>query len=348
MVEAVVLACLSGLDLALVFGYRLGLFGVSPTLLFVLSLAVLGWLIARLSEVAVGALEKFSKAAGAPPYLTGVLSSLASSLPEIALTLIAVMSGDPEVVEVAVLTVMMSVGAATVIVSATAAVASIKSGRGVVEVPKEAMSDELNAIAFTLTAYLALSLVSMARLFSGHSNQLPRTVGLILLLAYFSYILTLVSRAGGRRRGTGGAARHLLVGLAAMVPIFISAEVLVYLVEELTTAGGLDAVHAAAALALVGTVPENGVAIVSAAKGDVEIGLGNAMSGVTILALLAVGIVASVRPIPLDDYVVAQMGVTTASALILKFSVRDDGKVDLGEAILMVALQALAFDLLLT
>ncbi len=331
------------------FGYRFGSIELSPTLLFVVSLVVLGWLIARSSEVAVVALEEFSTAAGAPPYLTGVLSSLASSLPEIALTLTAIMSGDPEVVEVAVLTVMMSVGAATVIVSATAAVASIKSGRGVVEVPKEAMSDELNAIAFTLTAYLALSLVSMARLFSGHSNQLPRSVGPILLVAYLSYIVMLASRAGGRRERTGGgAAKHLAVGLAAMIPVFLSAEVLVYLVEELISAGGLDVVHAAAALTLVGTVPENGVAIISAAKGDVEIGLGNALSGVTILALLAVGLVATVRPIPLDDYVVAQMGVTTSSALMLKFSVRDDGKIDLGEAILMVALQALAFDLLLT
>jgi len=331
-----------------VFGYRLGWIHVSPLAMFVASLVILGWLIARSSEAAVVSLGKFSAAAGAPPYLTGVLSSLASSLPEIALTLTAIMSGDPEVVEVAVLTVMMSVGTATVIVSATAAAASIKSGRGMVEVPKEAMSDELNAIAFTLTAYLALSIVSMARLFSGHSDHLPRSVGPILLTAYLSYVVMLASRAGERREGSGGSARHLAAALAAMLPVFLSAEVLVYLVEELISLGGLDVVHAAAALALVGTVPENGVAIVSAAKGDVEIGLGNALSGVTILALLAVGLVATVRPILLDDYVVAQMGVTTASALMLKFSVRDDGKIDLGEAILMAALQVLAFDLLLT
>jgi len=346
--ELAALAAASAADLGLVWGYFLAKVHVDPLLLFIMSLAILGWLITRASEVSVEALVEFAEATGSPPYIAGVVSSLASNLPEIALIATALASKEPEVVEVAVLAVMISVGTSILLVSATTFAGSIKSGLRAIAVPKEALIDELNAVAFTLTAYLALTLVSMARLFTGGSTHLPRGVGVILVLSYISYVLTLASRAEGRRARRSRAIRHLLVALIGTVPVFVSAEVLVRLVEDLIALRGFDVVHAAMAIAVVGTVPENGVAIISAAKGEVEVGLGNTLSSVTILALLAVGIVGVVVPIPLDAYVVAQLGVTAASTLLLKFSIRDDGKIDVGEAIFMVSLQALAFDLLLT
>jgi len=346
--ELAFLAVASAADLGLVWGYFSARVYIDPLLLFAVSLVILGWLITRSSEVCVETLVDFAEVTGSPPYVAGVISSLASNLPEIALIAAALTSKEPEVVEVAVLAVMISVGTSILLVSATTFAGAIKRGLKAIEVPKEALTDELNAVAFTLTAYLALALVSMARLFTGHSDNLPRGVGVILVLSYASYILTLASRAERREAKRGEAVKPLLVAIMGTIPILVSAEVLVRLVEELVTLRGFDVIHAATAIAIVGTVPEHGVAIVSASKGEIEVGLGNTLSSVTTLALLAVGIVGIVVPIPLDDYVVAQLGVTAASTLLLKFSIRDDGKIDVGEAVFMIALQALAFDLLLT
>ncbi|HDD68867.1 MAG TPA: hypothetical protein ENG61_00725, partial [Candidatus Korarchaeota archaeon] len=76
--------------------------------------------------------------------------------------------------------------------------------------------------------------------------------------------------------------------------------------------------------------------------------LGNSIGGLTQVALLVVGLIALLAPVPLDAYVTTQFAVTSASMLMLKFFVRDDGRIDIGEALMMVALQMLAFDVLLS
>ena len=340
-------ACLAAAALHL--AAYLGALEMDPLVELALTVPAMGWLAVRASEEMVEGLRGISESVGISPYVAGVLGSLASNTPDVLITLFAALSGSEEMVEVAVLSSMMGVGFSIGLVATSVLAAWATAGGRAVEVPREALTDELNALAFTLTAYLALSVASVARLLGGRESHLPVGTGLLLIGAYLSYLAASLSRQRLRGEGEKGAAlRHLVrVGLSVAL-VVAAAHMMVSSTERVVEGGGLTLVQASAVLAFVGVVPEHSSAVVAALRGEVDVAMGTSLGSVTQTALLVVGVLASVVPLPLDDYVVAQMGVTAASALLLKFFVRDDGRVDVGESAMLILLQALAFELMLT
>lgn len=352
--ESLAIALVLALNVLAIISFERGALHVPALPLFVVSLAVVSWAIGRSSEVVVDGLEDFARDLGFPSYSMGVLSSLASTIPELTMTLMAVAAGTPEMVEVAVLASLSSVGMGILLLSSVTFILSLRTGKASIEVPREVLKEELNAVVFTLSAYLVLSLLALAHLGLGdEASFMPRGVGFILTTVYISYILRLffLSRSKGEvsaeKRASKGlsAVFKLLLGLCG---ILIAGWAIVSLTEMLISRTGFQAVHAALALAAVGTLPEHGVAVVCALKGKTELALGNSIGGLSQIALLVVGLIAFLAPVPIDAYVTTQFAVTSASMLMLKFFVRDDGRIDIGEALMMVFLQILAFDMLLS
>lgn len=350
-VELVLMVLALGLNALAIRMFQEGTLIVPSLPLFIVSLIIVSWAIGRSSEVVVEGLDEVVQVLGFPSYSLGVVSSLASTLPELTMTLMAVASGTAEMVEVAVLASLSSVGLGILLLSSVTFISSAKAGKASIEVPREVLAEELNAVAFTLSAYLVLSLLALAHLGLGEGSSMPRGVGFILTVVYISYLLRLVlSFEDGKKTVSRGVydKKVVLKLLMGLIGIFFAGWLIVSFTETLVSRAGLKVVHAALALAAVGTLPEHGVAIVCAFKGKTELALGNSIGGLTQIALLVVGLIALLAPIPLDAYVTTQFAVTSASMLMLKFFVRDDGRIDIGEALMMVALQVLAFDVLLS
>lgn len=352
--ESVAIAFALAINVFAVISFEKGILQVPALPLFVASLAVVSWVIGRSSEVVVEGLEEVAQELGFPGYSMGVLSSLASTIPELTMTLMAVAAGTPEMVEVAVIASLSSVGMGILLLSSVTFISSLRTGKASIQVPKEVLTEELNAVVFTLSAYLVLSLLAVAHLGLGEdSSFMPRGVGFILTTVYLSYILRLFFPSGSRRvarteKRAAIEASAIFKLLAGLVGVLLAGWAIVSLTETLLSRTGFQAVHAALALAAVGTLPEHGVAVVCALKGKTDLALGNSIGGLSQIALLVVGLIAFLAPIPIDAYVTTQFAVTSASMLMLKFFLRDDGRIDIGEALMMVALQILAFDVLLS
>ncbi len=358
--ESIALIFALALNFLAVITFQKGSFQVKALPLFIASLIVVSWIIGRSSDIFVAGLEDVARDLGFPSYSMGVLSSLASTIPELTMTLMAVAKGTAEMVEVAIIASLSSVGMGILLISSVTFISSLKSGKASIEVPREVLTEELNAVVFTLSAYLVLSLLALAHMGLGEegSSLMPKGVGIILTVVYISYLLRLFFSGKGEEEGEGRRDKadigeikisysiiKLIIGLFG---ILLAGWLIVSLTETLISRTGFKAVHAALALAAVGTLPEHGVAIVCAAKGKIDLALGNTIGGLSQIALLVVGLIASLAPVPIDAYVTTQFAVTSASMLMLKFFVRDDGKIDVGEALMMVALQILAFDVLLS
>jgi len=354
--ESLAIALVLALNVLAIISFERGALHVPALPLFVVSLAVVSWAIGRSSEVVVDGLEDFARDLGFPSYSMGVLSSLASTIPELTMTLLAVAAGTPEMVEVGVLASLSSVGMGILLLSSVTFISSLRTGKASIEVPREVLKEELNAVVFTLSAYLVLSLLALAHLgLRDEASFMPRGVGFILTTVYISYILRLFFLSGNKGKGEVSAEKRVSKGLSTvfrlllgLCGILIAGWAIVSLTETLISRTGFQAVHAALALAAVGTLPEHGVAIVCALKGKIDLALGNSIGGLSQIALLVVGLIAFLAPVPIDAYVTTQFAVTSASMLMLKFFVRDDGRIDIGEALMLVALQILAFDVLLS
>ncbi len=352
--ESLAIALVLALNVLAIISFERGALLIPAIPLFLVSLAVVSWAIGRSSEVVVDGLERVAQDLGFPSYSMGVLSSLASTIPELTMTLMAVAAGTPEMVEVAVIASLSSVGMGILLLSSVTFISSIRTGKAWIEVPRQVLTEELNAVVFTLSAYLVLSLLALAHLgLGGGASFMPRGVGFILTTVYISYILRLFFLSGNEDKVDSGRKASmqlstvfkLLLGLSG---VLIAGWAIVSLTETLISRTGFQAVHAALALAAVGTLPEHGVAVVCAIKGKTELALGNSIGGLSQIALLVVGLIAFLAPVPIDAYVTTQFAVTSASMLMLKFFVRDDGRIDVAEALMMVALQILAFDVLLS
>ncbi len=319
----------------------------------ILTFAVGAWVIFRASEVAVSGIDGLSSALGVPGYVAGVGAALVSSLPELTITLVAVSSGFPTLVEAAVLSVIASVGFGLIMLAALVLLHAVKFG-GPMRLPREVLTLELDAFAFTASSYSVLATLALILFVEsgGSGASLPRSAGAILVAVYLSYLIHMLSsrEAGGGQTGRSGAgptsvAIEAVAGIAAVV---LAGGAVVHATEALLNQAHLGRVQAALALALVGTVPEHAVAFTAASAGRGDIGLGNLLGGFTQLSLLVVGLIAATADVPADPYVIVQLAVASASMAMLKLFSRDDGAIDAGEAGLMAALQLLAFDLLLS
>ncbi len=338
--------------------------GIEATWMILLGIVVGIWLAFRPSEWAVEGIESISGHLGLTAYVAGMLTSLASNMPEAVISGIAAWEGytsiRPELLDIAVLSVLIAAGFNMLLLGFTIMIST--KGAEDMDVPEEAIKKDSVLIRWTIVALLsmfALGVVELAS--SGGANDLkfPAMASLVLFFSYLIYGTVLTS--GDVVDEKEAAVPHHskrsagILSLIGFIGIFLAGEILTHSVDELLTTQhhiisglGDEVTIAAFILGAAGALPEHGIALIAAAKGKIGIAIGNLIGGVLQIVLLVMGGIGVIVPIPLDHYVLFQIVVIAGSLWFLKRAITDDHRLDFFEGAMIVLLQAYVFVLLLS
>ncbi|MHA1246652.1 MAG: sodium:calcium antiporter [Candidatus Thorarchaeota archaeon] len=338
-------------------------FVLSDTVLTIMFGLIMGtWLAFRPSEWAVEGIESAAGHARMTTYMAGMLSSLASNMPEAVVSGFAAYAGyaqnNMDMLDIAVLSVLIAAGFNMLLLGLTIIIST--KGKGAMEVPEEAIKKDSVLIRWTIVALSCMFALGMVDFVSQATPdpRFPPLGAFVLLLSYVMYAGALM---GGERAEDSRIAvpRHsrstaLLLTLAGFVGIFFAGEVLtssveILLKEQHTVISQVaDPVTIAAfILGAAGALPEHGIALMAAARGKVGLAVGNLVGGILQIVLLVMGGIGVFVPIPLDRYVLFQIVVIAGSLWFLKRAITDDHKLDLFEGAMIVLLQAYVFILLI-
>lgn len=318
-----------------------------------------GWLVFRPVEEAIRGIEGICAAYGISTYMGGVLISLASNTPEAAILGFTLwrgyVSGNIEFMEVAVLTVLSTIGFNILLLGLVIVVAAGK--KNFIEVPPEALEKELELVRFTVAALMAIFALGVIDVIFSSGQRtfyIPKEAAVLMVAAYITYLIF----AGRGVPPTEEVAKEevdirksvisLIVGFTGL---FIGAHILVHGVEMILTkeavAGfGDPIIMSGLILGLMSAVPEHAVALVGAMKGQIDFPLGNLLGSLSQVVLLILGGVAIVVPIILDKYVLFQILITAICIWFLKRSILDDEKLDSFEGVMIMLIQVFVFTLL--
>jgi len=340
-------------------------------ILLVLGLGMGMWLAFRPSEWAVEGIESLAGHRGYTAYVAGLLSSLASNMPEAVISGLAAWSGythpDPvlgaELLDIAILSVLIAAGFNMLLLGFTIVIAT--RGKGAMDVPIEVIKKDSVLIRWTIVALVSMFALGVLDLITtsatGSIHTFPREASAVLMISYVVYAFSL---KGGEVGETEDApkvdAPHFskrnttLLVMIGFVGIFFAGEMLTFSVETLletqhaliSTLG--DPVYIAALiLGAAGALPEHGIAVIAATKGKVGLAIGNLVGGVLQIILLVAGGIGIFVPIPLDRYVLFQIVVLAGSLWFLKRNLTDDKKLDMFEGLMIILLQAYVFLLII-
>jgi Ca2+/Na+ antiporter len=328
----------------LVAGALLAVLGPEGLPYSILSMVVGFAIVVLVGEPMVEGLKEFSVQTGLSGHVTGIISSLASNLPEGVMTAFMVLS--PQLREVAILTVMLASAFNGLLLGVL--VVMLTYGGGAIKMPKEGMVQdiEIMRIAIALCMIVFGAGVIMNLFSSNRSAILPIEVPIFLLLAYFSYLYFISRGVNERAEGeTHGAEAHgrgwVAPVLMGLVGIVIAAELISGSSEYLVHMFDLHVVIAATLIGFAGSVPEHGIALIGARQGQVEMGVSNLLSGITQSIMLIFPLLALIVPVHLDGYVLYQFLAIAVTLWIVKKSIIDDNRLTLDEGISILIIHTL-------
>ncbi len=349
----------------LIFYFYLRFTGIEPTLVLILGLVGGTWLAFRPSEWAVEGMESAAGHLGYTAYVAGMLSSLASNMPEAVISGIAAFNGwstgNQELLDIAVLSVLIAAGFNMLLLGFTIIIST--RGKPDMEVPEEAIKKDSVLIRWTFVALLsmfALGVMDMVSPDAPMDPRFPPAASFVLFLSYVIYAGVLktgdVVDDEKKPRAIASHSRKTasILALLGFIGIFFAGEMLTHSVEillvdyqgQISLIGNHVAI-AALILGAAGALPEHGIAVIAAAKGKVGIAVGNLIGGVLQIVLLVMGGIGMFVPIPLDRYVLFQIMVIAGSLWFLKQAITDDHKLDFFEGAMIILLQAYVFVLLI-
>ncbi len=333
--------------------------------LFIVLLGITGgiWLAFRPSEWAVEGVESVSGHRGYTTYVAGILSSLASNMPEAMISGLTAFNGftqnRPELLTIAILSVLIAGGFNMLLLGITIVISTRKKDD--IPVPEEAIKKDSVLIRWTIVALasmFALGIVDVT--FSGGTGNplFPWEASLILFLSYILYSVDLMrgEEVENVERAHPHHSRRSASILCALgfLGIFFAGELLTSSVDVLLTTydAQISSVAnpitiAALILGAAGAIPEHGIAIVAAMKGKVGIAVGNLIGGILQILLLVMGGIGIFVPIPMNRYVLFQIVVIAGSLWFLARAISDDNKLDTFEGMMIILLQAYVFALLI-
>jgi len=309
--------------------------GLAGAMLEAWPLALLGGLagVVGFGEVTVHGLELATRALGLSGYASGVMVNSLAVVPELFLAYSigsrGVEEGNPLLVELAVLTVMVGAGFTLAVLGLVALM-----GPGGLRVTREAAEIELPLIRATVASIGVVVLYALVEAaYVGRTPLDPLEASVTLLVFFAVYMYWVASR--GRTRGEGGLgwSPWLLGGLAGLVT---SAEAMSSGVEAFTHGMGLGA--AGLLVGLVGAAPEAALNLLAAKRGRREeagYGLIAAVSATVLLVYAALGLL---LPLPLDRYIVYVLGVLAAGLWLTARSLETGEMLDRNEALLITLL----------
>ena len=320
------------------------------------------WFVWKPPEFSVYGLKGIGKSLGISQYTAGTLSSLASNVPEAVLIGLSfyssITSGNPEMMDIALIMVLATIGFNIILLGV---VVIIGAEEGAIQVPKEALEYDVELYRFVFVGLLALIFYFVAHMTFLYSTgktmtvAIPRYFSLILFLAYPLYLWlspkSVSEKVESDLSGKAGAIYFTLGNIG----ILFGGEMIVSNVEELLFHSraiiesiGDPIIVIAMILALLGAIPENFVAVRAARRGNVNIGLGNLLGGISQIILLILAGIGIFVEIPLDKYTLFQLALVALQFWFIKRSILDDQKLDRFEGVMIILFQLLAFALLIT
>jgi Ca2+/Na+ antiporter len=305
-------------------------------------------IVVLVGEPMVEGLKEFGSSFGLSPHVTGIISSLASNLPEGVMTFFMIMS--PELREVAILTVMLASAFNGLLLGILVVMLTFRGGA--ITLKKEAMEHdvEIMRIAIALCGIIFGVGVILNIFADGGNVYLPIEAPIFLLISYAGYLFFVsrghshVEEESHREPRRRGWVTPVLLGLLGIV---ISAELIAGSSEYLVHMFDLHVVIAATLIGFAGSIPEHGIALIGARQGHVEMGVSNLLSGIVQSIMLIFPILALIVPVHLDGYVIYQFLAIAVTLWIVKKAIVDDHRLTLDEglSILMIhILGILLFD----
>jgi cation:H+ antiporter len=347
----------------LIFYFYLRFAGIEPTIVLILGIIGGVWLAFRPSEWAVEGFESAAGHLGFTAYVAGMLSSLASNMPEAVISGIAAFdgytTGNQDLLDIAVLSILIAAGFNMLLLGITIVIST--KGKEDMNVPEEAIKKDSVLIRWTFVALLsmfALGVLDMASPDAPVNPRFPAVASFVLFLSYIIYAAALatgdVVEDAEKAKASHSKRTATILAVMGFIGIFFAGEILTHSVEMLLidyhdVIGLLGNQVAIAALILgaAGALPEHGIAVVAAIKGKVGLAVGNLIGGVLQIVLLIMGGIGMFVPIPLDRYVLFQIMVIAGSLWFLKRAITDDHKLDFFEGAMIILLQAYVFVLLI-
>jgi Ca2+/Na+ antiporter len=309
---------------------------------FSLLALLLGFAIVILtSEPMIEGLRSLGQQTGLSPHVIGIISSLASNLPEGAMTAFMVLS--PDLREVAILAVLLASAFNGLLLSILVIMLTYKGGA--IEMPKESMEQDIEIMRITIALCVIVfgSGIILNLFNAGYGAVLPIEVPIFLILTYLGYLYFISKKKNIKQldtvsKGTSHGRGWLTPILLGLAGILIAAELISGSAEFLVHRFELHVVIAATIIGFAGSIPEHGIAVIGALQGHVEMGVSNLLSGIIQSIMLIFPLLAFIVPVQLDGYVLYQFLAIAVTLWIVKKSITDDHRLtfDEGFSILLI------------
>jgi cation:H+ antiporter len=296
-----------------VFAILIVIFNFSKHLLDPLLLVFfmfIGLMIAILaSEKAVGGMEILGKKLGLTPYVSGVLSSLASNSPELAIGAFAILSGK---VEFAIAFIIIATGFNILMLGLLIILGNYKR-KGPIIIPEEVKEIEVPIVrvAIVIVGSIFVYGIVLFVLETGPETVpfLPYEANVIMVVVYLFYLYFIIrhnlqkqsqKNSTQQDKEEGSHASHsvsrgfvISVLVLAFAMIFFAGEMISSSVEIFLEYDPIfNEFQLAFFIGAAASIPEHAIALLAVRhKGGIELGLGNLIAGSMQNLLLMTGLV---------------------------------------------------------
>lgn len=351
--------------------FLLANFVYSDVFLLILSgMAFAIWLVFRASHLAIDGLESLGAYVGLSAYIIGVLSSLASNTPEAVVSALTAIrgytTGSPELVEIAVLSVVMAAGFNILLLGFVVILSSRKTGS--IDMPEEVVEDDADLIRWTIVAMAILLIFGIIQYIRAIETAtpttqivLPQLAGLTMVFSYVLYAIYALKKKPKYPRPKvtplHSRKKSTILAILGFAGIFIAGYILTGTIEIIFeyvpwTSYGIAPFQQIVVISMIigaaGAIPEHSIAFLAAAKGKASIAIGNTLGGTTQVLLLIIGGVSLFLPLPLDARVLLQLATAAGSLWFLLRAMTDDRRIDIYEGAMILLLQVFVFIIILT
>lgn len=282
---------------------------IGPTAVIIITFGLI--LAIRASERAVEAFDLAGKRLKLSPYQAGVLSSLASNLPELAIGFFAVLNNQ---IEFAISLAVVSTGFNVLLLGIVIWMGAARSPKGKFRVPDEIIHTEVPLLRVGVVILGGITFIGVVEfileVFSLQQRQnaekfvpsLPMEAAALMVIIYLIYLYLLLKNRGISEvhhthapdtRGLEDNAptksshadvptRHLVaLMIFGLLGIILAGEFISGSVEAVSTEFSINEFVIAFLVGAAAALPEHAIGIVSARReGGFDLGLGNLMAGV--------------------------------------------------------------------
>lgn len=273
----------------------------------------IGLLIAILaSEKAVGGMEILGKKLGLTPYVSGVLSSLASNFPELVIGGFAILAGQ---VEFAIAFIIIATGFNILMLGLLVILGNIKR-KGAIIIPDEVLEIEVPIVRVAIVIVgsifvygIVLFVVEVYEIATGAPPQipiLPYEANIVMVLVYLFYLFFIIRHNLQMQKNSKTSASEeshsesqmskqglFLILALAFAMIFFAGEMISSSVEKFLVTSTITEFQLAFFIGACASIPEHAIALLAIRKeeGGIELGLGNLLAGSMQNLLLMTGLV---------------------------------------------------------